>query len=182
MIGTLRKGTSGLYQSSGRNAVYRNGILHLSSVELCIWDIDQDITRLGNRSFCFSGRLFGFCCFSRSLLFFLNFSLFFFCGRFFLCSKLFFYNSELTQEKGGFTMYTGDEALTITASAYPADTFANASFTWRTDDPDCLQLTPSEDGKSCEVAILQAKAGGTKLYASCYGVEYWVPVYLIQRN
>ena len=60
MIGTLRKGTSGLYQSSGRNAVYRNGILHLSSVELCIWDIDQDITGLGNRSFCFSGRLFGF--------------------------------------------------------------------------------------------------------------------------
>jgi len=96
--------------------------------------------------------------------------------------KLFFYNSELTQEKGGFTMYTNDEPLTITASAYPADTFANASFTWRTDDPDCLQLTPSEDGKSCEVAILQAKAGGTKLYASCYGVEYWVPVYLIQRN
>ena len=92
--------------------------------------------------------------------------------------KLFFYQTELTEEKGGFTMHMGEDPLTIKASAYPADVFADASFNWKTDDPDCLQLTPSDDGKSCECAILQAKSGGTKLTVSCYGVEYSIPVYL----
>lgn len=95
--------------------------------------------------------------------------------------KIFFYNTELTQEKGGFTMYEGDEPLTFTAKAYPADVFANASFSWWTDDPDCLQLTPSEDGKECKVQILQAKAGGTKLYVSCFGTEYFIPAYLARK-
>lgn len=95
--------------------------------------------------------------------------------------KIFFFQSELTQEKGGFTMYEGDEALTLKASAYPADVFSDASFSWWTDDPDCLKLTPGENGKECKVEILQAKAGGTKLYVSCYGVEYWIPVYLAKK-
>ncbi len=95
--------------------------------------------------------------------------------------KIFFFNTELTQEKGGFTMYEGDEPLTFSAKAYPADQFANASFSWWTDDPDCLQLTPSEDGKECKVQILQAKAGGTKLHVSCYGVEYYIPAYLAKK-
>ncbi len=92
--------------------------------------------------------------------------------------KLFFFQTELTEEKGGFTMHMGEDPLTIKASAYPADVFADASFNWSTADPDCLQLTPSEDGKSCECAILQAKQGGTRLTVSCYGVEYSIPVYL----
>lgn len=95
--------------------------------------------------------------------------------------KIFFFQSELTQEKGGFTMYVGDEPLTFTARAYPADTFADASFSWYTDDPDCLKLTPSEDGKECKVQILQAKAGGTRLYVSCFGTEYFIPAYLARK-
>ena len=92
--------------------------------------------------------------------------------------KIFFYQTELTEEKGGFTMHMGEDPLTISASAYPADVFANASFTWTVADPDCLKLTPSDDGKSCECEILQAKAGGTRLTVSCYGFEYSIPVYL----
>lgn len=95
--------------------------------------------------------------------------------------KIFFYNTELTQEKGGFTMYEGDEPLTFTAKAYPADVFANAEFSWWTDDPDCLQLTPGDGGRECKVQILKAKAGGTKLYVSCYGTEYSIPAYLAKK-
>ena len=43
--------------------------------------------------------------------------------------KLFFYQTELTEEKGGFTMHMGEDPLTVKASAYPADVFADASFT-----------------------------------------------------
>ena len=95
--------------------------------------------------------------------------------------KIFFYNRELTEDKGGFTMYEGDEALKFSAKAYPADTFADATFEWWTDDPDCLQLTPGEGGKECEVKILQAKAGGTRLHVSCYGVDYSIPAYLAKK-
>ena len=92
--------------------------------------------------------------------------------------KLFFYETELTEEKGGFTMHMGEDPLTIKASAYPADVFANVSFKWSTDDPDCLKLTPSADGRSCECAIVQSKQGPTRLKVSCYGFEYSIPVYL----
>ena len=92
--------------------------------------------------------------------------------------KLFFYETELTEEKGGFTMHLGEDPLTIKASAYPADVFANASFKWSTDDPDCLKLTPSADGRSCECAIVQSKQGPTRLKVTCFGFEYSIPVYL----
>ena len=92
--------------------------------------------------------------------------------------KIFFYETELTEEKGGFTMHMGEDPLTIKATAYPAEAFSTAGFTWYTPDPDCLKLTPSSDGKSCECAILQAKSGGTKLRVSCYGFDYEIPVYL----
>ncbi len=92
--------------------------------------------------------------------------------------RIFFYETELTPEKGGFTMHMGEDPLTIKATAYPAEAFSTAGFTWYTPDPDCLKLTPSSDGKSCECAILQAKSGGTKLRVSCYGFDYEIPVYL----
>lgn len=93
--------------------------------------------------------------------------------------KIFFFQTELTQEKGGFTMHMGEDPLTITAQAFPADVFADATFKWSTADPDCLKLTPGDDGKSCECSILQAKSGGTTLTVSCFGMEYSIPVYLV---
>jgi len=92
--------------------------------------------------------------------------------------KLFFFERELTQEGGGFTMHMGEEPLTITARAFPADTFSDARFTWRVSDSSKLQLTPSADTKSCECAILEAVSGGVTLTVSCYGFEYSIPVYL----
>ena len=97
--------------------------------------------------------------------------------------KIFFFEKELTQEEGGVTMYVGDDPLTIKAQAYPADQFANARFTWSISDSSKMKLTPSDDTKSCECAILEASTNGpVTLTVSCYGKEYSIPVYLRSRG
>ena len=97
--------------------------------------------------------------------------------------KIFFFERELTQEQGGFTMYEGDEPLTIKAQAYPADQFADARFRWSVSDSSKMKLTPSDDTKSCECAILEASTNGpVTLTVSCYGKEYSIPVYLRSRG
>lgn len=93
--------------------------------------------------------------------------------------KLFFFEKELTQEGGGFTMRSTEDPLTITARAYPADQFADATFSWRVSDPTKLQLTPSADTKSCECKFLEAVSGGVTLTVTCYGKEFTIPVYLV---
>ena len=76
-------------------------------------------------------------------------------------------------------MRPGEDPLTLTARAYPADQDSDAIFKWSTPDSDCLKLTPSEDGRSCECEGLKAKAGGTLLTVSCEGIEYSIPVYIV---
>ena len=76
-------------------------------------------------------------------------------------------------------MRSTEDPLTITARAYPADQFADATFSWKVSDSTKLQLTPSSDTKSCECKFLEAVQGGITLTVSCYGKEYSIPVYLV---
>lgn len=95
--------------------------------------------------------------------------------------KIFYLDNEITAEAGGFTMYVGDAPLTISARAYPNDKLYDAPFTWRVSDSSKARLTPSEDTQSCEVLPLESAGGYITLTASCYGVEYSVPLYIWQR-
>ena len=95
--------------------------------------------------------------------------------------KIFFLNNEILPEAGGFTMYVGDDPLTISARAYPNDKLADARFTWRVSDSTKARLTPSADTQSCEVAVLESAGGYITLTVECYGVSYSVPLYIWSR-
>ena len=75
------------------------------------------------------------------------------------------------------TMHVGDK-LEFTATAYPV-TIENPKFTWTCDDPETLQITPSDDTKTCTFEVLQSKAGGCQVTLECYGVTYSMRVYCI---
>ena len=90
--------------------------------------------------------------------------------------KIFYYNKELPE----FTMHEGDEPLTIKATAYPVESFADATYKWSVDDESCLKLTPGEDTSECKVEILSRKDGGVKLSVTCNGYEYSIRVYLLK--
>ena len=90
--------------------------------------------------------------------------------------KVFFFNTEITQD---FTMRVGDEPITLTAKAYPIDQFADATFTWKSEDSNYLKLTPSEDGTECSFEILATKAGGVGFTVTCNGTTIDRRVYLV---
>ena len=96
--------------------------------------------------------------------------------------KFFFLNQEILPEQGGFTMYVGDDPLTIEARAYPNDKLFDAPFTWRVSDPTKAKLTPSEDMQHCTVEVLESAGGYITLTATCYGVEYSTPLYIWSRD
>lgn len=96
--------------------------------------------------------------------------------------KIFYGKNEQGDDANGDyspLMHVGDEALTFTAVAYPID-LGVTNFTWRCDQEGIVQLTPSEDGSSCKVEVLQAKAGGVKIYAEAYGVEGYFKLYCVE--
>ena len=90
--------------------------------------------------------------------------------------KVFFFNTEITQD---FTMHMGDEPITLTAKAYPMDQFADATFTWKSEDANYLKLTQSEDGTECSFEILATKAGGVGFTVTCNGTTIDRRVYLV---
>ena len=92
--------------------------------------------------------------------------------------KIFYMTREILPEEGGFTMYVGDDPLTISARAYPNDQLADAPFTWRVSDNTKAKLTPSEDTQSCEILVLESAGGSITLTVECYGVTYSVPLYI----
>lgn len=96
--------------------------------------------------------------------------------------RLFYLTSEITAEAGGFTMYPGDPALTLSARAYPADKLAGARFTWSVSDPSKARLTPSADTASCEIEALESAGGRITLYVSCYGYTLEMPFYIWSRG
>ena len=92
---------------------------------------------------------------------------------------LFFYETEITKERGGFTMHVGDEPILLTARIEVNGHTAAVPARWSTPDPDCLLVTPIGDGSSCEVEVLRAKKGGTTLTLSADGAVLTMPVYLV---
>ena len=86
-----------------------------------------------------------------------------------------FYETTLTD----WTMhYQQNETITLKAIPYPM-TVEGVRFTWSVSDDTKLQLTPSDDTQSCEVAIIGTVAGGVKLTAECFGVEKTITVYCV---
>ena len=96
--------------------------------------------------------------------------------------KIFYLTKEITAEAGGFTMYVGDDPLTISARAYPNDKFYNARFTWSLSDNSKARLKPSEDTQSCEVTVLESAGGYITLTVRCFGAEQSVPLYIWSRE
>lgn len=70
---------------------------------------------------------------------------------------------------------SNNEVVTLTAIPYPM-TVEGVRFTWSVSDDSVLQLTPSEDTQSCEVAIIGTVDGGAKLTVSAFGVEQSVTI------
>ena len=90
--------------------------------------------------------------------------------------KVFFFQTEIATD---FTMHLNDEPITLTAKAYPMDQFADARFTWKSEDSNYLKLTPSDDGTECSFEILATKAGGVAFTVTCNGFEIERRVYLV---
>ncbi len=85
------------------------------------------------------------------------------------------YENTLTD----FTMrLSNNEVVKLTAVPYPM-TVEGVKFTWSVSDDTVLQLTPSEDTQSCDVAIIGTINGGVRLTVSAFGVEQTIPVYCL---
>ena len=77
----------------------------------------------------------------------------------------------LTYETTDFTMYVGDDPVTVSARAYPNDKLKDARFTWSVSDATKVRLKPSEDTQSCEITALESAGGPIKLTVRCFGAE-----------
>ena len=86
--------------------------------------------------------------------------------------KIFFWEKELEE----FTEPVGTE-LTLKAMAYPADTFAEATFKWSVNDESVLKLEPSDNTKECKITILKHQPGGVTLTVECNGTTRDIHVY-----
>lgn len=85
------------------------------------------------------------------------------------------YENTLTE----FSMrLSNNEVVKLTAVPYPM-TVEGVKFTWSVSDDSVLQLTPSEDTQSCDVAIIGTINGGVRLTVSAFGVEQTIPVYCL---
>ena len=74
--------------------------------------------------------------------------------------------------------YQNDERLTLKGVVYPLS-IQGMKIEWSCSDESILEITPSEDGSTCEVHIIGTIAGGVKLTASCLGVEKTLTVYCV---
>ncbi len=76
-----------------------------------------------------------------------------------------------------FTLHQGD-SVTLAARVYPLGLFPDAEIRWTVSDPQALGLTPSPDGRRCQIEALQSAPGGVKLTAEFQGVRWQMTVYL----
>ena len=86
--------------------------------------------------------------------------------------KVFYYEKELEE----FTEPVGT-VLTLKAMAYPADTFANATFKWSVSDESVVKLEPGDNPNECKITILKFQPGGVILTVDCNGTTKDVKVY-----
>ena len=64
-------------------------------------------------------------------------------------------NNEIRTD---FTMRKSDDPVVLTAAAYPSEKYADATFTWISEDDNLLRLVPSNDTQSCAHAQADACA------------------------
>jgi len=72
-----------------------------------------------------------------------------------------------------------DERLTLKSVVYPLS-IQGVKVDWSCSDETVLEITPSEDGATCEVHIVGTIAGGVRLTASCLGAEKTLIVYCVE--
>lgn len=85
-------------------------------------------------------------------------------------------NNEIRTD---FTMRKSDDPVVLTAAAYPSEKYADATFTWISEDDNLLRLVPSNDTQSCTCVMLGAKEGGVKLHVICDSFTKTLTVYLV---
>ena len=96
---------------------------------------------------------------------------------------LFFYENEITAERGGFTMHVGEEPITLTAKIIAdGEVLQPTGFEWFVDDPEAVGLEPGPSGARCQVRPIAAVQGGTTLTIvdPAAGLELKIPVYVVE--
>lgn len=94
---------------------------------------------------------------------------------------LFFYEAEITAEKGGFTMHVGESAITLTAAIWRDGNYQYGDLEWGVSDPSVIDFRPSKNGIQCQVRPLAAAKDGLTLTVSAPadGLTLEIPVYIV---
>lgn len=94
---------------------------------------------------------------------------------------LFFYETEITAEKGGFTMRVEEPAITLTAAIWRDGNYQYGDLEWGVSDPSVIDFRPSENGIQCQVRPLAAAKDGLTLTVSAPadGLTLEIPVYIV---
>ena len=95
---------------------------------------------------------------------------------------LFFYETEITAEKGGFTLHVGEQPITLTAAIWNGSDYCFGGLQWGVSELDVIDFRPSENGVQCSIQPLAAtQKGGMKLVISApdAGLTLEIPVHVI---
>ncbi|MDO4973454.1 MAG: M56 family metallopeptidase [Eubacteriales bacterium] len=77
---------------------------------------------------------------------------------------LFFYETEITAEKGGFTLHVGESPITLSAQIWHDGAWLLDELLWGVSDPTVVDFRPSENGLSCSLQPLApTEKGGAVL-------------------
>ena len=96
---------------------------------------------------------------------------------------LFYYDNEITAERGGFTMRVGEPGIALQAQIWHNGSWFLGEFEWSVSDPAVLALAPSANGLVCTVRPLAPTAEGgavLTITAPAEGLSLEIPVYIVK--
>ena len=96
---------------------------------------------------------------------------------------LFYYDNEITAERGGFTMRVGEPGIALQAQIWHNGSWFLGEFEWSVSDPGAVGLQPSENGILCVITPLApTEKGGAVLTitAPAEGLSLEIPVYIVK--
>ena len=95
---------------------------------------------------------------------------------------LFFYETEITAEKGGFTLHVGENPITLSAQIWHDGAWLLDELVWGVSDPTVVDFRPSENGLTCSLQPLApTEKGGAVLTVSTPddSLTLEIPFYII---
>ena len=97
--------------------------------------------------------------------------------------RLFFYETEITAEKGGFTMHVGEPAITLRAAIWTGEEYVFGDFEWGVSDPSVVDFRPSEDGLQCSfrpLAVTGTDGAFLVVNSPADGLSLTIPFYIAE--